>query len=74
MAVGDRIVEYATERGSGDIVIRYPHNEYQSLGEWFAVRQRQGTTVYRRVVRVVEDWVEVEDVASLNRFENGETP
>lgn len=60
--MSDEITEHAELYSGGSMLIRPDDPDLERvfpLADWIVAKQRFGGKVYRRVVRVVEDWVEV---------------
>jgi hypothetical protein len=60
--MAENIVEHATRMSGGGMHVRPDDPDLERifpLAEWIVAKQRDGGKVYRRVVRVVEDWIEV---------------
>lgn len=58
----DDLVEHATQMSGGGMHVRAEAPGLERvfpLAQWIAAKQGDGGKVYRRVVRVVKDWVEV---------------
>lgn len=58
----ETVTEYAIGMTDGSKQVRPNHPEIERifpLADWIPAHQRNGGKVYRRVIRVVEDWEEV---------------
>ena len=56
------VVEYAHMMSGGGMHVRYMDQEIERifpLADWIRAQQRFGGKVYRREIRVIEDWTEV---------------
>lgn len=57
-----RVVEYAQLMSGGGFNVRNGHPEIEQawpIADWIKANSRSGGRVFRRVITVVEDWVEV---------------